>query len=455
MIPPKPASSDRRGTVAGLARGFRRDLLSALPAKLYRAWMAEFRSPLIRTALCNDPALVRLVLQDRPGDFPKSARLARGLAPLLGRSVFVTNGEEWAFQRRIIDPAFERGRLRETFPAIRDASVAAVRRLEARAAGGPVEIDIEPEASHAAADVIFRTLFTLPIEHRTAAQVFAAFRAHQDAQPIVNLAAILPWPRWLSPPHSRRTRATARTIRRLIADLVAARAAAIAAGSAPGDLATKIMTTADPVTGRRFTPAEMVDQVAIFFLAGHETSASALSWSLWLLAAAPDWQDRVAAEAREVLAAGPLDLAAVSRLPVARAVFREAMRLYPPVPMMVRETTRPERLRDRDLPRGTQVIVSPWHLHRHQRLWTDPDAFDPARWDSEAGRASARDAYIPFSAGQRVCPGAGFAMIEGPLMLALIVGALRIGRGAVDPVPVARLTVRGRDGIRLRLSLRG
>ena len=214
------------------------------------------------------------------------------------------------------------------------------------------------------------------------------------------------------------------------------------------------MTTADPVTGRRFTPAEMVDQVAIFFLAGHETSASALSWSLWLLAAAPDWQDRVAAEAREVLAAGPLDLAALSRLPVARTVFREAMRLYPPVPMMVRETTRPERLRDRELPRGTQVILSPWHLHRHERLWADPDAFDPARWDSEAGRASARDAYIPFSAGQRVCPGAGFAMIEGPLMLALIVVALRIGRGAADPVPVARLTVRGRDGIRLRLSLR-
>ena len=107
MIPPKPAAALRPGTVLGLARAFRHDLLSALPAKLYRAWMAEFRSPLIRSALCNDPALVRLVLQERPQDFPKSDRLREGLAPLLGRSVFVTNGAEWARQRRIIDPAFE------------------------------------------------------------------------------------------------------------------------------------------------------------------------------------------------------------------------------------------------------------------------------------------------------------------------------------------------------------
>ena len=199
----------------------------------------------------------------------------------------------------------------------------------------------------------------------------------------------------------------------------------------------------------------MVDQVAIFFLAGHETSAGALAWALWLLAAFPDWQARVACEAAAVLTGAAPEFAAVARLRVARAVFREAMRLYPPVPMMVRETTRPEVFRERPLPRGTQVVISPWHLHRHARLWDDPDGFDPGRWETENGRACARAAYVPFSAGQRVCPGAGFAMVEGPLMLALICRDLRLERGAVDPVPVARLTVRGRDGIRVRLSRRG
>lgn len=451
MIPPKPEAAEGRGTVLRYARRFRRDLLSALPARLYRAWMADFRSPLLRSVLCNDPALVRLVLQDRPADFPKSDRLREGLAPLLGQSVFVTNGALWERQRRIIDPAFEGGRLRETFPAIRAAALAAARRMAAQAGA---EIDVEPETSHAAADAIFRTLFSIPIEHDTAARVFAAFRAHQDAQPIVNLAALVPLPRWLPRFHGRRTRRTAAEIRGLIAGLVRDRAADIAAGTAPDDLATKIMTTRDPVTGQRFSPAEMVDQVAIFFLAGHETSASALAWALWLLAAAPDWQDRVAAEARAVLTDDQPDFAAVSRLRTARAVFREAMRLYPPVPMMVRETTRPEHFRDRDLPRGTQVVLSPWHLHRHERLWDDPDGFHPGRWDTENGRACARSAYIPFSAGQRVCPGAGFAMVEGPLMLALICRDLRLAPGATVPVPVARLTVRGQDGIMLRLDRR-
>lgn len=451
MIPPKPEAAEGRGTVLRYARRFRRDLLSALPARLYRAWMADFRSPLLRSVLCNDPALVRLVLQDRPADFPKSDRLREGLAPLLGQSVFVTNGALWERQRRIIDPAFEGGRLRETFPAIRAAALAAARRMAAQAGA---EIDVEPETSHAAADAIFRTLFSIPIEHDTAARVFAAFRAHQDAQPIVNLAALVPLPRWLPRFHGRRTRRTAAEIRGLIAGLVRDRAAEIAAGTAPDDLATKIMTTRDPVTGQRFSPAEMVDQVAIFFLAGHETSASALAWALWLLAAAPDWQDRVAAEARAVLTDDQPDFAAVSRLRTARAVFREAMRLYPPVPMMVRETTRPEHFRDRDLPRGTQVVLSPWHLHRHERLWDDPDGFDPGRWDTANGRACARSAYIPFSAGQRVCPGAGFAMVEGPLMLALICRDLRLAPGATVPVPVARLTVRGQDGIMLRLDRR-
>lgn len=452
VIAPKPPSSEGRGGVLRYAHRFRRDLLSALPARLYRAWMADFRSPLLRSVLCNDPALVRLVLQGRPGDFPKSNRLREGLAPLLGQSVFVTNGALWERQRRIIDPAFAGGRLGRTLPAMWDAAQAAAARLSDCAG---TEIDIEPETSHAAADVIFRTLFSIPIEDRTAGRVFAAFRAHQDAQPIVNLAALVPLPAWVPRWHGRRTRRTAAVIRDLIASLVAVRADEIAQGRAPDDLATKIMTTPDPQTGQGFSPAEMVDQVAIFFLAGHETSASALAWALWLLAAAPEWQDRVAAEAREALAGHAVpDLSAVTRLKVARAVFREAMRLYPPVPMMVRETVRPERFRDRDLPCGTQVVLSPWHLHRHERLWDDPDAFDPARWDTENGRACARNAFIPFSAGQRVCPGAGFAMIEGPLMLAAICRDLRLERGSADPVPVARLTVRGREGIRLRITRR-
>ena len=452
MIPPKPLPRPDKVSLWRYFRLFRRDILSAQPARLYRAWMAEFRTPFFRSYMCNDPALVDLVLKQRPEDFPKSTRIAEGLRPLLGNSVFVTNGAMWERQRRIIDPAFEGGRLRDTFPAIWAAGQGMVDRLAQCADGQPVEIEFE--TSHAAADVIFRTLFSIPIENEVAGAVFHEFRAHQHAQPVVNLGALLPLPRWFPRFHSRTTRRTARRIRRLITDLTTARAAAIAVGTAPDDLATKIMTLPDPMTGQRFDTAEMVDQVAIFFLAGHETSASALAWSLYLLATHPEWQDRLAQEAQAELADAQ-DFGQISRLKIARAVFREAMRLYPPVPMMVREARCPVQLRDRVAPAGAQVVLSPWHLHRHERIWENPDAFDPARFDSENGKQGLRSAYIPFSAGPRVCPGAGFAMVEGPLLLAQLMRAYRVvPLPDRIPEPVAHLTVRAKTGIWLRVEKR-
>ncbi|RVT82633.1 cytochrome P450 [Rhodobacteraceae bacterium CCMM004] len=447
MIPPKPAARPDRVSLWRYLRLFRADILSAQPAKLYRAWMAEFRTPFFRSYLCNDPDLVRRVLQERPMDFPKSDRIGEGLRPLLGRSVFLTNGAEWQRQRRIIDPAFEGGRLRDTFPAMLAAGQAAAARLS------PGACEIEAETSHAAADVIFRTLFSIPIEHELAAEVFREFRDHQRTQPILNLAAFVPLPRWMPRLHRRRTRATARRIRRLIVQLTEARAAEIAAGTAPGDLATKIMTTADPQNGARFDTAEMVDQVAIFFLAGHETSASALAWALYLLATHPEAQARCAAEAADFMA--DPTFARLKTLSFTRDVFRETLRLYPPVPMMVRETVRTETFRGRTVAPGAQVVLSPWHLHRHTRLWDAPDDFDPERFAGENGRACLRRAYIPFSAGPRVCTGAGFAMVEGPLLLACVLAEWHVapveGR---TPVPVAHLTVRSRDGIYLSISPR-
>lgn len=446
MNPPKPVPRPDRVSLWRHLRLFRQDILSAQPARLYRAWMAEFRTPFFRSYLCNDPSLVDLVLKARPDDFPKSDRIAEGLLPLLGQSVFVTNGAQWKRQRRIIDPAFEGGRLRDTFPAMLAAGQAAAARL------APGVVEVEEQASHAAADVIFRTLFSIPIENAVAQAVFARFRDYQRTQPILNIAAFLPLPRWMPRLHRRRTLAAARDIRALIEGLCAQRQAAIAAGNAPDDLATKIMTTADPETGARFETAEMVDQVAIFFLAGHETSASALAWALYLLATHPDAQDRVATEAAE-FAADP-SFARLRTLAFTRDVFREALRLYPPVPMMVRETTRPERFRDRTVAPGAQVVISPWHLHRHERIWTNPDGFDPGRWSREETRACARDAWLPFSAGPRVCTGAGFAMVEGPLLLALVLASWQVAPEGPPPVPVAHLTVRSKDGIRLRFAPR-
>ena len=448
-LPPKPVARSPRVSLWRHLRLFRADILSAQPARLYRAWMAEFRTPFFRSVLINDPALLRRVLNERPRDFPKSDRIGAGLRPLLGNSVFLTNGATWERQRRMIDPAFEGGKLRDSFAEMHAAGAAAAARLAPLADGRPVEI--EEQASHAAADVIFRTLFSIPIEHETAQATYREFHAHQRSQPLLNLAAFVKGPRWMPRLHSRATRRTARRIRGLIAGLVAARADAIAEGEAPRDLATKIMTTPDPETGERFSPDEMVDQVAIFFLAGHETSAATLGWTLYLLATHPQIQKRAAQEA----AAFSGEFAGLSKLKLIRDCTREALRLYPPVPMMVREATRPERFRDRDLRRGTQVVLSPWHLHRHERFWDDPDGFDPDRWGRADTKDSARRAFLPFSAGPRVCPGAGFAMAEAAVLLAALLARYRFEPVVGDvPVPVAHLTVRSKAGIRLRVMAR-
>ena len=448
-LPPKPDSRPDKVSLWRYAKLFRQDILSAQPARLYRAWMAEFKTPFFRSYLMNQPDLIKTVLKTRPNDFPKSDRIGEGLRPLLGNSVFLTNGETWKRQRRIIDPAFEGGRLRDTFPAMWDAAEAAAERLGTRE--GQV-VEIEAETSHAAADVIFRTLFSIPIDHHLARDVFDEFKTYQRSQPILNIAAFIPLPRWLPRIFRRDTRSSAAKIRQLITTLTEDRMAKIKDGTAPSDLATKIMTTVDPVDGDTFTTQEMVDQVAIFFLAGHETSASALAWTLYLMATHPEWQDRLAQEAQQIDAC---DFSVMSKLRLSRDVFREALRLYPPVPMMVREAACPEEFRARNIKVGSQLVISPWHLHRHERLWDNPDGFDPDRWHTENGQKCNREAYLPFSAGARVCPGAGFAMVEGPLILSRLLRDFRVE--TVDtrvPVPVAHLTVRSKDGIWLRVVRR-
>jgi cytochrome P450 len=426
-------------------RDFRADLFAALPSRLYRAWMAEKRNPFYSSYIINQPDLVKTILQDRPEDFPKSPIIHDTLRALLGDSVFVTNGAKWAAQRRIIDPAFEGGNLRSTFPAMQDAGRAALARLT------PGQVEMEFETAHLAADVIFRTLFSTAIDTDDATAVFNAFRAYQRAQPLWNLPGLLRLPGWVPRFHSKTSRQAAVEVRRILLKFVDAHAARIAAGDIPQDLAGKIMTTPDPETGVCFSAQEMVDQVAIFFLAGHETSASALSWALYLLALYPDAQRRVATEAQAVDPA-TMAFSNLSKLAFTRDVFRETLRLYPPVPMMVRQTVQAEPFRDRVLKKGALAILSPWHLHRHERLWDNPHGFDPGRWKTDNGKACQRNAFIPFSAGPRVCTGAGFAMVEGVLLLAMLVARweFRLIEGR-HPQPVAHLTVRAADGVWLEL----
>ncbi len=448
-LAPKPASRpDGIGVIKRISL-FRHDMFSSQPARLYHAWMAQVRLPFYRSFLVNEPALVRRVLIDEVDNYPKSKVLADTLRPLLGDSIFTTNAEQWRAQRDIINPAFK-GCPRQAFLCMREAGEAAIGRLARRADGQPVEMEFV--TSYLAADIIFRTLFSVPLPAEVAEKVFHSFREYQRTQPLWSIPALLKLPKWVPRFRSRSAGRHATVIRALLVEMVDARQKEIDAGTAPDDLATSLMTAVNPSTGYRFSKSEMVDQVAIFFLAGHETSASALSWAFYLLAMDEGVQDEVVGEAK--LLSDPPQPSDLSKMRFTKDVFHEVLRLYPPVPMFLRDAVEATEFRGCPVPAGSMVIISPWHLQRHERLWDRPDEFDPYRWQTDNGKARKRDAFIPFSAGPRVCPGAGFGRIEGVLMLAMFLKAFRFETTRDVPVPVAHLTVRSADGIYLRITPR-
>jgi cytochrome P450 len=451
VIPPKPRHREADVWFWKHLQMFKSDIFMAQPPKLYRAWMAAMRLPRFWSYFVNDPTVLRTVLKERPDDFPKSEIINATLASLLGTGVFVSNGSLWKHQRRIIDPAFEGGKLRHNFQSMLDVADDAVTRLKNKSGA----IEIEEEASQIAADIIFRTLFSIPITNQVASDTFHSFRAYQRSQPLVNVGSLFAIKRLVPIFQRKKTKLAALEIRKHLSKLTSDRTDALLRGDAPDDLATKIMTNIDPETGTSFSENEMVDQVAIFFLAGHETSASALAWALYLLALDPETQERARNEADQAATGDALSFKDLSRLEFTRDIFRETLRLYPPVPMMVRETTKPETFRKRKIRVGSQIVVSPWHLHRHERLWENADVFDPDRWKTKATKTCARDAYMPFSTGARACPGAGFAMIEGVVLIYTILRAFKIELAdGPTPLPVAHLTVRSKDGIYLNLISR-
>ena len=222
-----------------------------------------------------------------------------------------------------------------------------------------------------------------------------------------------------------------------MAEIMQARLAEPAADT-PRDLFDLLLAARDPETGDGFSPDQLRDQIATMILAGHETTAVTLFWSLVLLAGAPDEQQRVAEEARGIEITPDNAMAAMPHLVRTRAVISEALRLYPPAFALAREAIGPDRVGGIEIPRGTVLLIAPWVLHRHRRLWRDPDAFDPSRFLPDAPPVP-RFAYLPFGAGPRVCVGAQFALAEATLVLAMLIREFEVTLD--DPVPLLPVAV--------------
>jgi unspecific monooxygenase len=271
--------------------------------------------------------------------------------------------------------------------------------------------------------------------HGVTLRDFVAEYGDKLARPYL-LDLILP-PSWPSPQDFPRARFRKRWTAFIATLMAERRAAGKNDGAPPRDLFDLMGDARDPETGLAFTDEQLGDEVATMILAGHETTATALFWALYLLALDPETQQRVAAEARALPADGAPDL---DRLKFTRAVIDETMRLYPPAFLIARAATAADTIAGRPVKRGDVMLIAPWLLHRHRKLWRDPDAFLPERFMAPAPPPD-RFAYMPFGVGARVCIGAHFALVEATLALAKLIGAFQVGMLDKAPVmPVAIVT---------------
>jgi len=425
-----------------------RNWIDAIPASAYETpvhVMPTWFGPLF---IVSDPEGVRRVLLDGAEDYPKHAIHLTMTRLVFGDGLLSSEGETWRAHRRIMSPAFEPRTVATYGPAI----LAAAERLLCRwdRLAPDAEVDIADEMLGLALQVVSSTLFSSDGD----AMIDIAGRAMRTALSIrPNFLDLLPLIGRL------RRGANERRMAEVFSELDAAAHRLIAereaAGAdAPQDLLTRLVATRDAAGGARLTAREVRDEVVTMFLAGHETTAVALTWIWYVLSQRPEAEARLHAELDALLNGRTPVASDLPRLVFTRALVQEVMRLYPPVPnLLARRAAKADVVAGVRIPRGAMVAVTPWILHRHRGLWDDPERFDPERFLGETAGARPRLAYIPFGAGPRTCIGAQLALTEIMLVLARVAQRYRPRLAPGQTVELQhRVTLRPVGGMRMRLE---
>ncbi|MEU8521283.1 cytochrome P450 [Streptomyces sp. NBC_01216] len=389
----------------------------------------------------NRPDYAKHVLADNAANYHKGIGLVES-RKVLGDGLLTSEGELWRAQRRNVQPAFKPGRIAAQAGFVAEESARLVDLLRARGGAGPV--DVLTEVTGLTLGVLGRTLMDTPLEGHDG--IAHAFEAVQD-QAMFDMVTQGLMPTWLPLGTQRRFRRARRELTRTVTELVADRSARMTEGDGADDAFARMILAArgheDPAMGRRLLQEELVT----LLLAGHETTASTLGWTLLLLARHPHIRDLVREETRSVLAGGRLPEADdLHKLTYTTQVVQEAMRLFPPVWILPRVAQRADEVGGFPVPAKADVLISPYTLHRHPDLWEDPERFDPGRFDPSRVANRPRYAYIPFGAGPRFCVGNNLGMMEAVFVTALVTRDLDLavvpGHEAVAE-PMMSLRMRG------------
>ena len=450
-IPPKPLSL---WSVVALARVLWRgdgNLLELLPAAAYHFDVGNLGYSRRSTVLFNEPGAVREIMRDAEGVFPKSDLMVSALEHLIGDSIFVTDGQRWKRQRAMIDPAFSHMRISHAFGAMNAAVDDHLLTLEEMAASGEA-FSLDLAMSHVTADIICRTVFSTPLQTGVAVDVFEDFTLFERSAVQVDVLRLIFKPAWSDIPQPPEVLAACERIRRHLGTLVDSH---LDNPEAFDDIASSVIAARDEETGEPFSREELIDQLGVFFLAGHETTASALTWAFYMLADQPHWLSRLREEIATVVGDASMSFEHTRQLPLTKAFFKETLRLYPPITFMPRVALREATVGGRRLRKGALVMIAPWTLQRHSKWWPDPHAFKPERFLPEQESALVQGAYMPFGQGPHTCVGAGFAQTESVLILAEFV---RRFDWLLEPGqtvrPAARMTTRPADQVMLHVRPR-
>jgi cytochrome P450 len=422
--------------------------LEVIPEQAYREPLVVAPGP-PRMAFFTGSELVKTLLLTRPADFPKGRLQVEVLKPVFGNAMISSEGRDWRWQHGAAAPLFRHDELLHYGPIMSAAAEATVARW--RAAPPDTVRALDEDMMRAAFHVISNTMLAGGAED----MLRAIERGHADYYRGANwwvLYTMLGLPHWLPRPGGKLMRAHEARMRAAVTELVRTRRTAAAAGE---DLLARLLRASDAETGQSMADELLVDNVLSFLMAGYDTTAFALTWTLYLVSRSPEWETRMLHEIEQVVGSGPVTSAHVQRLGTVQQVLNESLRLFPTAPVIVRDIVDGIQFDGVSIPGGTIGIIPIYAIHRHRSYWDDPDRFDPNRFAPGSPSKPTRFQFMPFGAGPRICMGAAFAMIEATIMLATFVRAAHFEVGAeFDPQPAGRMFLLPKNGMPMRITLR-
>jgi cytochrome P450 len=422
----------------------RRNVLEIIPSLTYKQPIVSGEM-LQRWHMLADPGGMKRVLLDNLSNYPKSEIMRRMLRPAIGNSLFNADGAEWKWQRQAVAPVFTHRNVLALAPAMTATAERACRRL-AQCHG---RAELVSEMLTATFDVICDVALS-GREHFESATFSDAITQYFRTAGRASLMDFLGIPDWFPRPGRFLAASSVRTMHGMVGAAIEARRKSI--GGPADDLLDHMLAATDPETGRKMTSEDLINNMQFFIVAGHETTALAISWALYLLANAPEYQDEAREQAQRQLggrAAEPEDLAA---MPTIEQILEEAMRLYPPVGLLARAAVGEDELCGRPIKSNDIVFLPIWALHRHELLWDRPAEFDPTRFSASNSAGHDKYQYLPFGAGPRICVGANFAMLQAQIILATLIQKFRFAPSLPTPRPIMMMTVRPEPGVFLQVE---